>query len=86
MSPQKKVRVQTLLEKKQAGEKIVAVTAYDYPTALLVDEAGVDMVLVGDSVGNVVLGYESTLPVTMEEMRHHLRAVRRGKQKRFAGR
>jgi len=78
MSPQKKVRVQTLLEKKQAGEKIVAVTAYDYPTALLVDEAGVDMVLVGDSVGNVVLGYESTLPVTMEEMRHHLRAVRRG--------
>jgi 3-methyl-2-oxobutanoate hydroxymethyltransferase len=78
MSPQKKVRVQTLLEKKQAGEKIVAVTAYDYPTALLVDEAGVDMVLVGDSVGNVVLGYESTLPVTMEDMRHHLRAVRRG--------
>jgi 3-methyl-2-oxobutanoate hydroxymethyltransferase len=78
MSPQKKVRVQTLLEKKQAGEKIVAITAYDYPTALLVDEAGVDMVLVGDSVGNVVLGYESTLPVTMEEMRHHVRAVRRG--------
>ncbi len=74
----KKVRVQTLLEKKQAGEKIVAVTAYDYPTALLVDEAGVDLVLVGDSVGNVVLGYDSTLPVTMEEMRHHLRAVRRG--------
>jgi len=78
MSPQKKVRVQTLLEKKQAGEKIVAITAYDYPTALLVDEAGVDMVLVGDSVGNVVLGYESTLPVTMEEMRHHVRAVKRG--------
>ena len=78
MTPRKKVRVQTLLEKKQAGEKIVAVTAYDYPTALLVDEAGVDMVLVGDSVGNVVLGYDSTLPVTMEEMRHHVRAVRRG--------
>ncbi|MGQ9462536.1 MAG: 3-methyl-2-oxobutanoate hydroxymethyltransferase [Candidatus Fervidibacter sp.] len=76
--PKRKVRVQTLLEKKQAGEKIVAVTAYDYPTALLVDEAGVDMVLVGDSVGNVVLGYESTLPVTMEEMRHHVRAVKRG--------
>lgn len=70
--------MQTFLEKKQAGEKIVAVTAYDYPTALLVDEAGVDMVLVGDSVGNVVLGYDSTLPVTMEEMRHHVRAVRRG--------
>lgn len=78
MSSQRKVRVQTLLEKKQAGEKIVAVTAYDYPTALLVDEAGVDLVLVGDSVGNVVLGYESTLPVTMEEMRHHVRAVKRG--------
>ncbi len=78
MGSPKKVRVQTLLEKKQAGEKIVAITAYDYPTALLVDEAGVDMVLVGDSVGNVVLGYESTLPVTMEEMRHHVRAVRRG--------
>ncbi len=80
MTQRKKVRVQTLLEKKRAGEKIVAVTAYDYPTALLVDEAGVDMVLVGDSVGNVVLGYESTLPVTMDEMRHHLRAVRRGIQ------
>ncbi|MDW8029665.1 MAG: 3-methyl-2-oxobutanoate hydroxymethyltransferase [Armatimonadota bacterium] len=74
----KKVRTQTLLEKKQASEKIVALTAYDYPTALLVDEAGVDIVLVGDSVGNVVLGYDSTLAVTMEEMRHHLRAVRRG--------
>ncbi len=78
MAQRKKVRVNTFLEKKQAGEKIVAVTAYDYPTALLVDEAGVDMVLVGDSVGNVVLGYDSTLPVTMEEMRHHVRAVRRG--------
>lgn len=78
MSGQKKVTVQTLLEKKQASEKIVAVTAYDYPTALLVDESGVDFVLVGDSVSNVVLGYESTLPVTMEEMRHHVRAVRRG--------
>jgi len=85
MSPQKKVRVQTLLEKKQAGEKIVAVTAYDYPTALLVDEAGVDMVLVGDSVGNVVLGYESTA-------RHDGRdetpppSRQAGHQKRFAGR
>lgn len=78
MSAQRKVTVRTLLEKKQAGEKIVAITAYDYPTALLVDDAGVDFVLVGDSVGNVVLGYDSTLPVTMEEMRHHVRAVRRG--------
>lgn len=78
MSAPRKVTVRTLLEKKQAGEKIVAVTAYDYPTALLVDEAGVDFVLVGDSVANVVLGYETTLPVTMDEMRHHVRAVRRG--------
>lgn len=79
--PRRKVTVRTLLEKKQGGEKIVAVTAYDYPTALLVDEAGVDFVLVGDSLANVVLGYESTLPVTMEEMRHHVRAVRRGLQR-----
>ncbi len=78
MKAQRKVTVRTLLEKKQAGEKIVAVTSYDYPTALLVDEAGVDFVLVGDSVANVVLGYDSTLPVTMDEMRHHVRAVRRG--------
>ncbi|MCS7264137.1 MAG: 3-methyl-2-oxobutanoate hydroxymethyltransferase [Armatimonadetes bacterium] len=83
MPQRKKIRVQTFLEKKQANEKIVAVTAYDYPTAILVDEAGVDMVLVGDSVGNVVLGYDSTLPVTMEEMRHHLRAVRRGIKNAF---
>jgi 3-methyl-2-oxobutanoate hydroxymethyltransferase len=86
MSAPRKVTVRTLLEKKQAGEKIVAVTAYDYPTALLVDEAGVDFVLVGDSVANVVLGYETTLPVTMDEMRHHVRAVRRGIQTGTVGR
>src|SRR5712692_5734270 len=57
---------------------ITSLTAYDYPTARLLDEAGVDIILVGDSLGMVVLGYENTLPVTMEEMLHHTRAVRRG--------
>ena len=61
--------------------KIVCLTAYDYPTARLVDDAGVDIVLVGDSLGMVVLGYENTLPLTMEEMLHHTRAVRRGVRK-----
>jgi len=58
--------------------KLVCLTAYDYPTARLVDEAGVDIVLVGDSLGMVVLGYENTLPLTVDEMLHHTRAVRRG--------
>ncbi len=61
--------------------KIVCLTAYDYPTARLVDQAGVDVVLVGDSLGMVVLGYENTLPLTVEEMLHHTRAVRRGVRK-----
>ena len=60
------------------ARKITCLTAYDYPTARLLDEAGVDILLVGDSVGMVVLGYDSTLPVTIEEMLHHTRAVRRG--------
>ena len=63
---------------KKRGDKIVMMTAYDYPTAHLVDEAGVDMILVGDTLGMVVLGYDSTLPVTMEDMIHHTRAVSRG--------
>lgn len=71
------VTFQSLQEKKQTGRPITALTAYDYATARLVDEAGIDLILVGDSLAQVVLGYETTLPVTMEEMLHHTRAVRR---------
>ena len=65
-------------EMKQRGQRITALTAYDYPTARLLDESGVDIILVGDSVGMVVLGYEDTTQVTLEEMLHHTRAVARG--------
>lgn len=73
-----RVTTATLLEMKARGEKITLLTAYDYPTARLLDEAGIDLLLVGDSLGNVVLGYENTLPVTMEESLHHTKAVARG--------
>ena len=76
-SPQK-VTVRELSEMKARGEKIAVLTAYDFLFARLVDEGGADIVLVGDSLGQVVLGYDSTLPVTIEEMIHHARAVRRG--------
>lgn len=72
-----KVTVRTIREMKARGEKIVSVTAYDYPGARLADEAGIDLLLVGDSVGMVVLGYDSTIPVTLAEMVHHVRAVAR---------
>jgi 3-methyl-2-oxobutanoate hydroxymethyltransferase len=72
-----KITFQSLQEKKQAKQPITALTAYDYATARLVDEAGVDMILVGDSLAMVVMGYDSTLPVTIDEMLHHARAVRR---------
>ncbi len=73
-----KVTVPAVRQSKERGEKLVCLTAYDYPTARIVDEAGTDLILVGDSLGNVVLGYDSTVPVTLEEMIHHTRAVRRG--------
>jgi 3-methyl-2-oxobutanoate hydroxymethyltransferase len=74
----KKVTTRTFLLRKQRGERISMLTAYDYPTAQAMDKAGVDAILVGDSLGMVVLGYENTLPVTMEDMLHHCKAVARG--------
>ncbi|MGH9531426.1 MAG: 3-methyl-2-oxobutanoate hydroxymethyltransferase, partial [Terriglobales bacterium] len=77
-SSQPKVTIQSIREKKLLHEPITCLTAYDYASGRLVDEAGIDMVLVGDSLAMVMLGYDSTLPVTMDEMVHHTRAVRRG--------
>jgi 3-methyl-2-oxobutanoate hydroxymethyltransferase len=82
-SPGPRITADTLLKKKLSGHPITALTAYDYPSARLVDEAGIDMVLVGDSLGMVVLGYENTLPVTLDEMLHHTRAVARGLRHAF---
>ncbi len=73
-----RVTVNQIKEMKQRGEKITMLTAYDYATARIIDEVGVPLILVGDSLGMVVLGYESTIPVTMEEMLHHTKAVVRG--------
>ena len=73
-----RVTVSQIREMKKKGEKIPMLTAYDYATAKIVDEMGMPMILVGDSLGMVVLGYESTIPVTIEEMLHHTKAVVRG--------
>ncbi len=77
--PRSKITAPAVVALKRKGEPITVVTAYDFPTARLADQAGVEILLVGDSLGTVVLGYESTLPVTMEDMLHHTRAVTRAK-------
>jgi 3-methyl-2-oxobutanoate hydroxymethyltransferase len=76
-----KVSIPFLQAKKDGKEKIVAITAYDFPVAKIVDESGVDIILVGDSLGMVVLGYENTIPVTMEEMIHHTKPVVRASKR-----
>ncbi|MBA2493151.1 MAG: 3-methyl-2-oxobutanoate hydroxymethyltransferase [Acidobacteria bacterium] len=73
-----KVYVPALRAAKEKGEKLVCLTAYDYPTARIVDEAGVDIILVGDSIGNVIHGYDNTIPVTLDEILSALKAVKRG--------
>ena len=83
MSTQNKSSRKTILDIKKMkglGEKITVLTAYDYPIAAVLDECGIDMILVGDSLGMVVLGYDTTLPVTMEDMLHHTKAVSRAAQ------
>lgn len=75
--------VSSLKEKKIRGEKITMLTAYDYPSAGMVEAAGIDMILVGDSLGMAMLGYDTTLPVTMDEMIHHTKAVTRGAKNTF---
>jgi 3-methyl-2-oxobutanoate hydroxymethyltransferase len=77
----KKVTKNTLINMKKKGKKIAVLTSYDYLTTKILDEGGIDMILVGDSLGNVILGYDNTLPVTMEEMVHHLKAVTRARPK-----
>ncbi|MFO7717991.1 MAG: 3-methyl-2-oxobutanoate hydroxymethyltransferase [Desulfohalobium sp.] len=79
----KKITLQALQSAKAAGEKLAMLTAYDYPSAQLADAAGLDLILVGDSLGMVVLGYDSTVRVTIEEMLHHTKAVVRGTQRAF---
>jgi 3-methyl-2-oxobutanoate hydroxymethyltransferase len=73
-----KITVPLILERKLRGEKITCLTAYDYSFARLLDEAGIEMILVGDSLAQAILGYDSTVPVTVDDILHHLRAVRRG--------
>ena len=74
----KKITIPAILQKKSAGEKISVLTAYDYPTAVIADRSGIEILLVGDSMGMTVLGHETTIPVTMEDVLHHTKAVVRG--------
>lgn len=83
MATEKKMTTSLIRKKKEQGTPITMVTAYDFPSAKLVEEAGVDMILVGDSLGMAVLGYDSTIPVTMEEMIHHTKAVTRAVKRSF---
>jgi 3-methyl-2-oxobutanoate hydroxymethyltransferase len=76
-----KVSAPSLKASKQRGERLVCLTAYDFPSARIIDEAGIDIILVGDSLGNVVLGYGNTVPVTLDEILIHLKAVRRAVQR-----
>ncbi|GAH36766.1 unnamed protein product, partial [marine sediment metagenome] len=76
-----RITINQIKNMKQKGEKIVMLTAYDYSTAKVVDEAGIPIILVGDSLGMVMLGYESTIPVTIEDMLHHTKSVIRGTKK-----
>ncbi|HCD10182.1 MAG TPA: 3-methyl-2-oxobutanoate hydroxymethyltransferase [Thermoanaerobacter sp.] len=80
---EEKVSTLTLRKFKKEGRKITALTAYDFPTAKILDNCGIDMILVGDSLGMVVLGYQSTIPVTMEDMIHHTKAVSRAVNRAF---
>ncbi|MEJ2750496.1 MAG: 3-methyl-2-oxobutanoate hydroxymethyltransferase [Anaerolineae bacterium] len=83
MSERKKVTLPALFKKVEKGEPITWLTCYDYPTAYFQEQAGIDMILVGDSLGMTMLGYDSTLPVTMEDMIRHTQAVRRGSPNAF---
>lgn len=78
-----KTTVPDLLSKKKNGQKITCLTAYDAPTAQMLDEAGIDLILVGDTLGNVILGYDNTLPVTISDMVHHTKAAKKGIKNAF---
>ncbi len=78
MTERKKTTLPMLFDRKSKGVPITMITCYDYPMAYLVEQAGIDIVLVGDSLGMTILGYDSTLPVTMNDMIRHAQAVRRG--------